>query len=174
MSDFVPDEPIMSEPTGTFHYQELIESRLGQPIAADILAQDAARVSASPGARLAAGRTALGWSIEQVASQLRLTPRQILSIEADDFAALPESAIVRGFIRAYAKLVKLEPAPLIALISVEPGAKARKLAVPDTSPEARSSRGNASKTRFFFSLRFFALFICVVLALVLWFILFAS
>lgn len=120
MSDSVSDEPILSEPTGTFHYQEQIESRLGLPIAADISAEDAAKIALSPGATLAAGRNAMGWSVEQVASQLRLARRQILSLEADDYAALPEPAIVRGFIRAYGKLVKLDADALVALIIVEP------------------------------------------------------
>lgn len=120
MSDSVSDEPILSEPTGTFQYQEQIESRLGRPIAADISAADAAKIALSPGATLAAGRNAMGWSVEQVASQLRLARRQILSLEADDYAALPEPAIVRGFVRAYGKLVKLDADALVALIIVEP------------------------------------------------------
>jgi cytoskeleton protein RodZ len=68
----------------------------------------------SPGARLAALREERGWSVEQVASQLNLAPRQILAIERDDFASLPGMAIVRGFVRAYAKLLKIDAAPLLA------------------------------------------------------------
>ncbi len=121
MSEFAPDEPALPEATGTFQYQELIESRLGQPIAAEILAAEAARIALSPGTKLASARNAMGWTVEQVAAQLKLATRQVVALEADDYAALPEPAVVRGFIRAYAKLLKLDAAPLVALISVDEG-----------------------------------------------------
>ncbi|WP_292934911.1 RodZ domain-containing protein [Noviherbaspirillum sp.] len=73
----------------------------------------------SPGARLAAYRKERGWTIEQVASQLNLAPRQIVAIESDDYPALPGMPIVRGFIRAYAKLLKIDPAPLLATLGGE-------------------------------------------------------
>jgi cytoskeleton protein RodZ len=72
-----------------------------------------------PGARLAARRAELNLSVEQVASQLNLAPRQVHAIEQDNYAALPGIAIVRGFIRSYAKLVKIDPVPLLAQIAAE-------------------------------------------------------
>jgi cytoskeleton protein RodZ len=68
----------------------------------------------SPGARLAALREERGWTVEQVASQLNLAPRQILAIERDDYPSLPGMAITRGFVRAYAKLLKIDAAPLLS------------------------------------------------------------
>jgi cytoskeleton protein RodZ len=73
----------------------------------------------APGAQLAARRQALNWSIEHVANQLNLAPRQIQAIEADNYAALPGMASVRGFIRSYAKLLKIDPAPLLLVIAAE-------------------------------------------------------
>jgi cytoskeleton protein RodZ len=70
----------------------------------------------TPGAQLAAARTALGWTVEQVAEQLKLAPRQVQALEACDYKALPGLATVRGFVRAYAKLVKLDAAALVAMI----------------------------------------------------------
>ncbi len=70
----------------------------------------------SPGARLAAERQAHGLTIEQVASQLNLAPRQIVALESDNYAALPGMVIVRGFLRAYAKLLKIDPVPLLAIL----------------------------------------------------------
>jgi cytoskeleton protein RodZ len=69
-----------------------------------------------PGAQLAAYRQERGWSIEQVASHLNLAPRQVQAIENDDYPALPPLAVLRGFVRAYAKLLKVDPAPLLAEI----------------------------------------------------------
>lgn len=80
-----------------------------------------------PGHRLQAARQALGWSPEQVAEQLKWAPRQVLALESDDYQALPGMATVRGFVRAYAKLVKLDPAPLLA--QLEPGSEAQVLPV---------------------------------------------
>lgn len=73
----------------------------------------------SPGARLASLRQERGWTVDQVASQLNLAPRQIQAIERDDYPALPGMAIVRGFVRAYAKLLKVDAAPLLADIGGE-------------------------------------------------------
>lgn len=78
------------------------------------------RIMTAPGAQLAAHRKALGWSVEDVAEQLKLAPRQVVALEADNYAALPGMAIVRGFIRAYAKILRIDPLPLVAMISVDP------------------------------------------------------
>jgi cytoskeleton protein RodZ len=72
-----------------------------------------------PGQALAAQREAMGWTVEQVADQLKLAVRQVIALEAGDYASLPSPAVTRGFVRAYAKLVKLDPAPLVAQIAME-------------------------------------------------------
>jgi len=72
-----------------------------------------------PGQALAAQREAMGWSVEQVADQLKLAVRQVIALEAGDYASLPSPAVTRGFVRAYAKLVKVDPAPLVAQIAME-------------------------------------------------------
>jgi cytoskeleton protein RodZ len=72
-----------------------------------------------PGEKLAAYREAHSWTIEQVASQLNLAPRQIQAIEENNYAALPGRAVTRGFIRAYAKLLKVDADPLVAMMPTE-------------------------------------------------------
>lgn len=72
-----------------------------------------------PGKTLAAAREAMGWSVEQIADQLKMAVRQVVALEAGDYAALPGAAVVRGFVRAYAKVVKLDPAPLVAQIALD-------------------------------------------------------
>ena len=78
-----------------------------------------ATASGIPGKALAAQREAMGWTVEQVADQLKLAVRQVVALEAGDYAALPGPAVTRGFVRAYAKLVKLDPAPLVAQIAMD-------------------------------------------------------
>jgi cytoskeleton protein RodZ len=77
-----------------------------------------------PGKVLAAQREAMGWTVEQVADQLKLAVRQVVALEAGDYASLPSPAVTRGFVRAYAKLMKLDPAPLVAKIAIDTPAPA--------------------------------------------------
>ncbi len=72
-----------------------------------------------PGKTLAAQREAMGWTVEQVADQLKLAVRQVIALEEGDYANLPGPAVVRGFVRAYAKVVKLDPIPLVAQIALD-------------------------------------------------------
>lgn len=74
----------------------------------------------SPGAQLAEYRQARGWTVAEVADQLNLAPRQIQAIEADNHAALPGLAVTRGFVRAYAKLMKVDATALLAGMVSEP------------------------------------------------------
>ncbi|MFZ6686169.1 helix-turn-helix domain-containing protein [Undibacterium sp. SXout11W] len=71
------------------------------------------------GAKLSAARQQLGLSLEQAAEQLKLSHRQLLAIESNDFDKLPKMVIVRGFVRSYAKLLRVDPAPIIACLPGE-------------------------------------------------------
>ncbi len=74
----------------------------------------------SPGIKLGAvlreKRVAMGLSVADVSAQIRLAPRQIEALEADDFGNLPELPFVRGFVRSYAKLLQLDDQPLLAML----------------------------------------------------------
>ena len=63
---------------------------------------------ASAGALLRTAREASGMSIDAVAQQLKLAPRQVRALEEEDFTHLPGRTFVRGFIRNYARLVRLD------------------------------------------------------------------
>jgi cytoskeleton protein RodZ len=66
-----------------------------------------------PGARLAQARSDLHLDPDQVAARLHLSSRQIQSLEQDDYTGLPGATYVRGYIRSYALLLGLDPAPLL-------------------------------------------------------------
>ena len=66
-----------------------------------------------PGAHLAAKRQAKGYSVEDVACKLHLRVKMIELLEADDYQALPESVFIKGYLRAYAKLLEIPADPLI-------------------------------------------------------------
>ena len=74
-------------------------------------------VEAAPaqfGRQLAVARESCGLSVAEVARQLRLTPLQVEAMEAGDYQRLPGPVFARGFIRNYARLVKLDPGVLLA------------------------------------------------------------
>jgi cytoskeleton protein RodZ len=97
-----------------------------------------------PGQVLAAQREAMGWTVEQVADQLKLAVRQVVALEAGDYAALPSPAVTRGFVRAYAKLVKVDPAPLVAQIAID----APPEAAINTAAARRPSPASFSQAKF--------------------------
>ncbi len=87
------------------------------------------------GSQLKAAREALGLSIHEVSGQLRLGINQIQAIEQDDFAKLPQQSIVRGFIRNYARLLKVDSEPILA---------AYQRLVPTEAPLPLSVKSNAN------------------------------
>lgn len=86
------------------------------------------------GQQLQTARIKAGLSVQEVASQLRLSEKQILALESNQFEQLPEPPIVRGFIRNYAKLLKLEAQPVLE-------AYARN--TPETAPPAFAVKSTA-------------------------------
>lgn len=59
-------------------------------------------------------RETLGLSVSEVANSLKLNPRQVEALESGRFDLLPGAAFTRGFLRNYARLLKIDPAPLLA------------------------------------------------------------
>ena len=68
---------------------------------------------AKPGARLASVRLQQGYSREYVAGKLHLRVRVIELLESDDYHSLPEPVFIKGYLRAYAKLLCVLPEPLL-------------------------------------------------------------
>ena len=61
------------------------------------------------GEQLAQMRKERNLSVADVAAKLRIAPRQIEALEADDFDRLPGHTIARGFVRNYARYLQLDP-----------------------------------------------------------------
>ena len=89
---------------------------------------------AAAGALLGAAREASGLSIDAVAQQLKLAPRQVRALESGEFSHLPGRTFVRGFIRNYARLVSLDPEQVLGAL---PGGGAMpSLEAPTLQPTA--------------------------------------
>jgi cytoskeleton protein RodZ len=65
------------------------------------------------GARLRCERERAGLTVTDVAARLRLHPNQVRALEQETLTALPEAAYVRGFVRSYARILNVEPGPLL-------------------------------------------------------------
>jgi len=66
-------------------------------------------------------------TVEDVCTHLRISPHQVKALESDNFSALPEAMITRGFIRNYARLLQIDAEPLL---------KAYRTFVPSAAPRA--------------------------------------
>jgi cytoskeleton protein RodZ len=65
------------------------------------------------GPALAQARVRAGLSVEQAAARLRLNSKQLDALEQEDLEALPAAAYVNGFVRNYARELKIDPYPLV-------------------------------------------------------------
>ena len=68
-------------------------------------------------ATLTHARQAAGLTIEEAARQLKFAPRQLEALEAGALQRLPDGTFVRGMVRSYARLLRVDPEPLLAQIS---------------------------------------------------------
>ncbi|MCP5182714.1 MAG: helix-turn-helix domain-containing protein [Pseudomonadales bacterium] len=71
----------------------------------------------TPGEVLRAAREARGLSRREVAEALNLLESTLAAIEEDDTARQPELVFLRGYVRNYARLLRLDATPLLAGLS---------------------------------------------------------
>ena len=69
------------------------------------------------GKALSEARQAQGLNLADVAQQLKFMTRQLEALEAERFHLLPGPTIARGMVRTYARFLKLEPEPLLSLMT---------------------------------------------------------
>lgn len=65
------------------------------------------------GVELASAREARGLTLAEVAQSLKFAPRQLEALEQERFAELPGGTFARGMVRSYARLLKIDPEPLL-------------------------------------------------------------
>ncbi|MCY4212715.1 MAG: helix-turn-helix transcriptional regulator [Gammaproteobacteria bacterium] len=66
-----------------------------------------------PGVALQAARQARKLSVPQVADRLKLSSAVVTALEANDWERLPAPVFVRGYVRAYARLMGLPAEELL-------------------------------------------------------------
>lgn len=97
--------------------------------------------AASLGQQLREARLARGLSIEDVVHALKFSARQIEAIEADHMDVLPGAVFQRGLVRSYARLLKLDPEPLLSLIEVQAPAQEPEIRAPENMGNATPKGG---------------------------------
>lgn len=66
------------------------------------------------GEALVAARRQQGVALSDAAAETRVRESYLAALEAEDFAALGGDVYVKGFLRSYARFLRLDPEPLIA------------------------------------------------------------
>ncbi|MCX7205044.1 MAG: DUF4115 domain-containing protein [Proteobacteria bacterium] len=98
--------------------------------------QSSLNTGLSAGATLKARRVELGYTLDKVSAQLKLTPRQIDAIENERFDELPGNTFVRGFVRNYARFLDLPMAPLLAHLETCLPLERQQAALPRVNEDA--------------------------------------
>lgn len=79
-------------------------------------------------------RESRGLSVGEIARTLKLGERQLEALEASQWSGLPGHTFIRGFVRNYARLVNIDPAPLMVQLERELEPPRDTLDVPETRP----------------------------------------
>lgn len=95
----------------------------------------------SLGQQLREARQARGLSIEDVVHALKFSARQIEAVEADHMDVLPGAVFQRGLVRSYARLLRLDPEPLLSLIEAQAPAQEPDIRAPENMGNATPKGG---------------------------------
>lgn len=112
---------------------------------ASAIAAERAEGMLTVGQRLRAAREAKGLAVDEIARSLKLSPRQIVALEADDWPSLPCKTIIRGFVRNYARLLGLDPDPLMSSLEAIEMPHAPELEIVAGTPVNLSSESKADR-----------------------------
>lgn len=110
---------------------------------------------------LSQARQAKGLTVEQVASQLRLSPKQITQMENQDTSAFPTPVYVRAHVRSYSRLLGLNEEKVVAefnkTLGIEEKDPTKRIArvtedLAPKKPEGNAPRGRSLVWIFFLAL----------------------
>jgi cytoskeleton protein RodZ len=102
----------------------------------------------SVGQQLRAAREEKNVTVVDVAKVLKLSAHQVVALEEDDWARLPGNTIIRGFVRNYARFLKLDADPLMSALSAAQEPLSPKLDLPAGTNTAMPQPGTAERKDF--------------------------
>jgi cytoskeleton protein RodZ len=94
------------------------------------------------GAELTRLREQKGWSVNDVATRLKVPPVKLKALEAGDLSHLPDFTFAVGIVRSYARALGVDPAALVEALQRSGGGARQNLSLPAarTSALPRSPR----------------------------------
>jgi cytoskeleton protein RodZ len=114
----------------------------------DVVAEEVVVMSGPPvGEQLRVAREARGLQVADIAQTLKLGQRQVEALEVGDWKGLPGNTFIRGFVRNYARLIQIDPAPLMAQLDEVLEKPVNSLGVSDVTPAAMPHSGSAGSRR---------------------------
>lgn len=99
------------------------------------------------GEQLRLAREARGLQIGDISQTLKLGPRQVEALESGDWNGLPGHTFIRGFVRNYARLMQLDPAPMMAQLDRTLEKPVSNLGMQDTGPAPMPDSGGSGVSR---------------------------
>lgn len=97
------------------------------------------------GAALRQAREARQMSVADAAQLLKISSRQVEALESDNWQALPGQTFVRGFIRNYARLLHLDPDPLLSQVKSEQRPENPNIVLPAASAVSLPQPGQGKR-----------------------------
>ena len=117
----------------------------------------------SIGAMLKGRRQDLKLSVQDIATQLRLDPRIVEALESDNYEGLPAPLYVRGYIRGYSKILKLDSNALVELYDSDAPS-----APPEIIPEVKHPTQTSSSDKPVKAFTYLVTFTLVILVIAWW------
>ena len=119
----------------------------------------------SVGKQLEKAREEHGLSVTDVAKSLKISAHQVVALEADDWLNLP-TTIIRGFVRNYARVLSLDPDPLMSALGRLEMPQKPELEMPMGTPVSISPEDKADRRDY---VRVFSGLIILALAVLTYF-----
>lgn len=113
-----------------------------------VIEQSPADEPVLPGATLRRAREQAGIALEVVAQRTMIPLSRLRALESDDYERVGVATFVVGYLRAYAKFLKMDPVPL--LVALEPSLPAAELAPMQTAPSVALALHVQKRPRSFF------------------------
>ncbi len=110
-------------------------------------------------------RVSMGLGIEDVVAKIKLSHRQIVALEENDFKALPEIAFLRGFVRSYARLLQMDEQALLAHL---PEAQFTQVRTEQDRVETEFPTAKSARRQNVYLLLAALIVVLVILGFVLW------
>ena len=116
-----------------------------------VFEQSPADEPVAPGAALRRAREQAGIALEVVAQRTMIPLSRLRALENDDYERVGVATFVVGYVRAYAKFLRMDPAPL--LLALEPSLPKSEVAPMQSAPSVALALHVQKRPRSFFVFR---------------------